>query len=232
MADFKMPFGAEFSPEKIDIIKLLKITMAYDGYESTEEFVKAVSKEYFKSNDTMGGNCKNSMVAYGILETGGGINLSLFGRNLSIMSQEANIYEEMAKNILTNLNGLMLIEAIKGVTDGGESPTLVNITEMLNVLGCEKLSKTNKSVPTMKKWLEKSGVLSGWNINQKRLENLIGAKDEEIASFKGLSHTQICFVRALCNCDTGNYQNAAKIRDLAKNSLMLYLKKKFCCKYY
>lgn len=58
MADFKMPFGAEFSPEKIDIIKLLKIAMAYDGYESTEEFVKAVSEEYFKSNDTMGGNCK------------------------------------------------------------------------------------------------------------------------------------------------------------------------------
>lgn len=226
MADFKMPFGAEFSPEKIDIIKLLKIAVTYDGYESTEEFVKAVSKEYFKDNGAMGGNCKNSMVAYGILETGGGINLSLFGRNLSIMSQEANIYEEMAKNILTNLNGLMLIEAIKGVTDVGESPTLVNITEMLNVLGCEKLSKTNKSVPTMKKWLEKSGVLSGWNINQKRLENLIGVKDEEIASFKGLSHAQICFVRALCNCDTGNYQNAAKIRDLAKNSFNVVFEEK------
>ena len=27
MADFKMPFGAEFSPEKIDIIKLLKIML-------------------------------------------------------------------------------------------------------------------------------------------------------------------------------------------------------------
>lgn len=67
MTNFKMPYGAEFSPEKIDIKELLEIAAKYNG-DSTDNFVNDVSKKYFNANMKMGGNCKNSMVAYGILE--------------------------------------------------------------------------------------------------------------------------------------------------------------------
>lgn len=225
MADFKMPYGAEFSPEKIKIKELLKLAKKHEG-DSANNLVKDIAKKYFNNNQTMGGNCKNSMVAYDILESGGGVNLSPFGNDLIMIRKESDIYDAMAKRILTHLNGLMFIEAIRTVSEGGERPTLVNITEMLNMLGCETLPKTNKHVPTMKKWLEKAKVLNGWDIKEKKLESIVGIEDEEIGVLKGLNHAQVCFVRALCNSDNGSFQSATKIRELAKASFNVSFEEK------
>jgi len=225
MDNFKMPYGAEFSPEKIKIKELLKMVAKHEG-DSTEQLVKDIAKKYFNNNETMGGNCKNSMVAYEILNPGGGVHFSEFGKNLSRMRKESKIYEAMAKRILTCLNGLTFIEAIRTVSASGEQPTLVKVTEMLNTMGCENLPKTNKHVPTMKKWLEKAQVLNGWDINEKKITSLIGIKKKEIAVLKGLNHAQVCFVRALCNSDNGNFQSATKIRELAKASFNVTFEEK------
>lgn len=225
MSDFKIPYGAEFSPEKIKIKELLKLAKKHEG-DAANELIKEIAKKYFNNNQAMGANCKNSMVAYDILESGGGVSFSPFGNELILIKKEADIYEAMAKRILTYLNGLMFIEAIRTVSEGGKRPTLVNITEMLNMMGCETLPKTNKHVPTMKKWLEKANVLNGWDIREKKLESIVGIEDEEIDVLKGLSHAQICFVRALCNSDNGSFQNAAKIRDLAKASFNVSFEEK------
>ena len=147
-----MPYGAEFSPDKIKIKELLKLVAKYEG-KPADELVGAISKRYFNNNCAMGKNCRSSMVAYGILESGGGINLSSFGKKLVVMKKEADIYDAMAQRIVIDLNGLMFIEAIRTISEKGEHPTLERVTEMLNLIGCEKLSKTNKHVPTMKKWL-------------------------------------------------------------------------------
>ncbi len=212
-----MPYGAEFSPDKIKIKELLKLVAKYEG-KPADELVGAISKRYFNNNCAMGKNCRSSMVAYGILESGGGINLSSFGKKLVVMKKEADIYDAMAQRIVIDLNGLMFIEAIRTISEKGEHPTLERVTEMLNLIGCEKLSKTNKHVPTMKKWLEKAKVLNGWNIKEKKLERLSGVKGEEIEVLKGLNYAQICFVRTLCNIDSDEYQNASTIRELAKVS--------------
>lgn len=217
MTDFKMPYGAEFSPEKIKIKELLELAKKHEG-DSASDLVKEIAEKYFNNNQAMGGNCKNSMVAYEILESGGGVTLSPFGNELTQIRKESEIYDAMAKRILTYLNGLMFIEAIRTITEGGDQPTLVSITEMLNMMGCEPLPKTNKHVATMKKWLEKAEVLDGWNIKEKKLESMVGIEDEEIEVLKGLNHAQICFIRALCNSDNGSYQSATKIRELAKAS--------------
>ncbi len=225
MADFKMPYGAEFSPEKINIRDLLKLAKKHEGGPANS-LVKDIAKKYFKNNLTMGGNCKNSMVAYDILESGGGVTLSSFGNELIMIKKESELYDAMAKRILTYHNGLMFIEAIRTISEGGERPTLVNITEMLNKMGCERLSKTNKHVATMKKWLEKAKVLSGWDIKNTKLESIVGIEDEEIDVLKGLSHAQICFVRALCNSDNGNFQSATTVRELAKTSFNISFEEK------
>ena len=212
-----MPYGAEFSPDKIKIKELLKLVAKYEG-KPADKLVGAISKKYFNNNCAMGKNCRSSMVAYGILESGGGVNLSSFGKKLVAMKKEADIYDAMAQRIVIDLNGLMFIEAIRTISEKGEHPTLERVTEMLNLIGCEKLSKTNKYVPTMKKWLEKAKVLKGWNIKEKKLESLSGVKGEEIEVLKGLNHAQICFIRTLCNIDSDEYQNASTIRKLAKVS--------------
>lgn len=225
MADFKIPFGAEFSPEKIQIKELLEIVAKHEG-GTADMLVKEIARKYFNNNQAMGRNCKSSMVAYEILELGGGVNLSSFGNELVKMRKESEIYAAMAKRILTCLNGLMLIEAIRAISESGERPTLVNITEMLNMMGCETLPKTNKYVSTMKKWLEKAQVLNGWDIKENILESMVGIKDEEIVVFKGLNHAQICFVRALCNSDNDDFQSATRIRELAKNSFNIRFEEK------
>lgn len=217
MADFKLPYGAEFSPDKIDIKILLKMASIHGG-KSTDDFVTDIANKYYNKNKTMAFNCKNSMVSYDILKAGGGIAFSKFGNELFAMKNDTEIFDAMAKKILTELNGLMYIEAIRTLTNGGKTPTLENMTETLNLMGCEKLSKTNKHVATMKKWLEKAQVLDGWDIKEKKLENLIGMKDEVVEILRGLTYAQICFVRALCNTGVDEYQNAIKIRNLAKAS--------------
>lgn len=217
MADFKMPYGAEFSPEKIKIKEVLKLASAHQG-KPAEELVSDIAKKYYNKNHTMAANCKNSMVAYEILEAGGGVTLSPFGNELLAMKKDEEIYDAMAKRILTYLNGLMFIEAIRTITQGGKNPTLETITETLNLMGCEELSKTNKHVATMKKWLEKAKVLQGWEIKEKKLEMLTGMKDEDVEVLRGLNHAQVCFVRALCNTGSDDYQNSTKIRDLAMTS--------------
>ena len=92
MSDFKMPYGAEFSPEKIKIKELLKLAKKHEG-DAANELIKEIAKKYFNNNQAMGANCKNSMVAYDILESGGGVSFSPFGNELILIKKEADIYE-------------------------------------------------------------------------------------------------------------------------------------------
>ena len=75
MADFKLPYGAEFSPDKIKIKDILRMASANEG-DTAENLVTEIAKKYFKKNKSMASNCKNSMVAYDILQAGGGVKLS------------------------------------------------------------------------------------------------------------------------------------------------------------
>lgn len=217
MADFKIPYGADFSPEKIEIEDVLSLASSCEG-KTTEKFINEIADKYFKKNCSMANNCKNSMVSYEILEQGGGIALSSFGKELIAMESKVEIYEAMAKRILTYHNGLMLIEAIRIRNQGGKKPTLESIAEILNQMGCERLSKTNKHVPTMKKWLEKANVLNGWNIKENQLERLMGMKNEDVEVLRDLNHMQASFIKALCNTGSDDYQNSIKIRNLATAS--------------
>lgn len=216
MSDFKLPYGAEFSPEKINLSEVLQIASKLDG-EDASKLVDLLDKKYF-NNLAMASNCKNSMVAYEILQSGGGVNLSDFGNELISLSTDEKKYDAMAKRILMYLNGLMFVEAIREIRIGGGKPSLERLTDTLNLMGCEPLSRTNKHVATMKKWLEKAKVLDGWDIKDKKLSSLIGMENEEIEILKGLTPIQVFFLRALCNSDSDDYQNSAKIRDLATAS--------------
>lgn len=213
MDKFKIPYGADFSPNKIDIIKILETAESFEG-NGTRAFVNEINNLYF-NNIAIANNCKNSMVAYKILETGGGIKLTDFGKKLNMLKDAEKIYDAMAKMILSELNGLLLVEAIDTLITGGESPTLERITSTLNMMGCEPLSKTNKHIPTMKKWLEKAGVLDGWNVKEKKIEALLEIEKEEIEVLKGLTAEQICFLKTLSNIDSNNYLSSADVRNLA-----------------
>ena len=65
-----------------------------------------------QTHKNMAGNCKNSLVAYGILKTGGGIHISEFG-DLYGITDDRELYDAFARHILKNLNGLVLIDTIR-----------------------------------------------------------------------------------------------------------------------
>ena len=165
MADFKMPYGAEFSPDKIKIKEVLKMASAHEG-QPTETLVTELAEKYstriirmldglitgdsaplteeeipadMVTEDTVSKKkrkCKREKKP----------SMS-FATSFSLaMTKEDEIYDAMAKRILTYLSGLMFIEAIRTITQGGNRPTLENMTETLNLMGCEELSKTNRSV--------------------------------------------------------------------------------------
>lgn len=217
MPEFKLPYGADFSPDKINIAEVVQMASECEK-KDTSVFLEKLDDKYFK-NSNMASNCKNSMVAYGILESGGGIALSTFGYGLKKLSSEAEMYDAMARHILKYLNGLMYIEAIRTIRMSGEKPSLEKMAITLNLLGCNpQVSTTNKAVSTMKKWLEKAGVLNGWKIKEKKLTELTGIENERIEVLKNLKPEQVFFLRTLCSVDSDKMQDSAKIRNLAVSS--------------
>lgn len=225
MSDFKLPYGADFSPDQIDIVEVIKMASESEG-EETKTFVDKLEKEYFH-NKSIASNCKSSMVSYGILESGRGISLSTFGKELMALDSETEVYEAMASRILRYLNGLVYIEAIRTITTSGERPSLERLADTLNLMGCNPpVARTNKAHSTMKKWLEKAKVLEGWKIKEEKLAELAGIEADEMEVLKGLSREQVFFLRALCSADSGQFQNSAKIRDLATASFHVSFKEK------
>ena len=105
----------------------------------------------------MAGNCKNSLVAYGILKTGGGIHISEFGDFLYGITDDRELYDAFARHILKNLNGLVLIDTIRKLNREGIRITNESVIDALNKRGFNYKNANNPQ--SMKLWLEKAGVL-------------------------------------------------------------------------
>lgn len=162
----------------------------------------------------MAGNCKNSLVSYGILENGGGVRITAFGRQLHEIADETEQCEALVKHILKNLNGMILIDVLRGMHRNGERISKETVVEALNSRGFD-LSRTSNNVPVMKLWLNKAGVLRGWRIDEHKLSELTELSEGEFRLLRTLRPEQYYFLRALCNTASENYQRAADIRQLA-----------------
>jgi hypothetical protein len=120
----ELPFGTQFTPNVVDLRIILQLIKDNEGAE-TGVFIDRLVETFFSSNaansqKTMAGNCKNSLVAYGILKTGGGIHISEFGDFLYGITDDRELYDAFARHILKNLNGLVLIDTIELVPNAVE----------------------------------------------------------------------------------------------------------------
>ena len=119
-----LPFGTQFSPNQIELSQLLQLIIDNEG-DDTAPLITAIVDTFFSANAegqqrNMAGNCKNSLVSYGILENGGGVHITTFGRQLYEIADEAEQCEALVKHILKNLNGMMLIDVLRGMHRNGE----------------------------------------------------------------------------------------------------------------
>lgn len=213
-----LPFGTQFSPNQIELPKLLQLVIDHEG-DDTAPLITAIMNTFFSTNATeqrqnMAGNCKNSLVAYGILKNGGGVHITALGRQLHEIADETEQCEILAKHILTNLNGMILIDVLRDMSRNGERISKESVVEALNSRGF-RLSRTSNNVPVMKLWLNKAGVLHGWRINEHKLSELTELSEGEFRLLRTLRPGQYYFLRALCNIASENYQRASEIRQLA-----------------
>jgi len=216
----ELPFGTQFSPTQIndDLSLLLKIIKDNEG-DDTSCLIDGIVDNFFNANPAsqqkaMAGNCKNSLVAYGVLESGGGVHITEFGQKLYEAADKTEQYEMMAKQILVNLNGIVLIDVLRDMQRNAIRATNESVNSELSARGFS-LAKTSNNAQVMKLWLEKAGVLSAWRIDEERLSTLIDLSEGEFELLKELRLEQYYFLKALCNTATDDFQKAADIRELA-----------------
>lgn len=213
-----LPFGSEFSPSQIDLPELLGMVEVNQGHPRDleaailarwfSEHAKASEGEAGEYNrGKLANNCKLGLIAYGIIERDA--TFTDFGRTLHGFRADApKLYRDLARHILTNLNGLNFIQCVQDMQVSGETITLNKLREWLVERGID-FPSGGKHPSIMRLWLEKAGVFaSGWRVNEARLQDVLGVMTDDLEALAGLSREQKAFLKAVANLDpTGHYSS-------------------------
>lgn len=205
MVKSDLPFGSEFSPSQIALSRVLEFAQEHGG--DWKAFELAVRQAYFEGYETsdynrgkLANNTKLGMIAYGIIDRDA--NLTEFGKRLfSLREDEPALYAELAKYILSNLNGINLVQCILDMQVAGETVDLVKLRTWLEDRGIH-YPRGGKHPSIMRLWLEKAGIFtSKWMVDEMRLQEIIGVSVEEIESIAMMTPEQKAYLKALANAD-------------------------------
>lgn len=184
----ELPFGTQFSPEQVNLRRLLELAQEYTG-KANRDLVRQIASEFFAQKneaEKLAGNTSISLKGYGLLEGKTTIRITETGKMLLSLEDENQLKKAFAKHILLNLNGLVLVDTLRRMELSGEKLTNASINEELIRQGF-KLKQTSNNAQVMKLWLNQGEViLDGWKVNETVLKDLLGIEGEDIANYKGL----------------------------------------------
>lgn len=204
MVKSDLPFGSEFSPSQIDLVCVLEIAEKHSGdWRALEDSIR---REYFDSHPTteynrrkLANNCKLGMIAYGVLTRDG--SLTDFGKELlSLKNTPVKMYEFLARHILLNLKGLIVLQTVQDMHARGERVNLKKLREWLQERGIH-FPRGGKHPSIMRLWLEKAEIVisDDWQIDIARLEEIIGTSNDTIDEISIFSIEQKAFLKTLAN---------------------------------
>lgn len=215
-----IPFGAQFSPNQIDLSRLLSLCEEHPG--NRKELEAAIQQEFFS---TKGGDAYNQaklanntalgMIAYGTIDRKG--NLTDLGKELLLLKDNpSQLYKRFAQHILLKLRGLDLVQTAQDMHARGERFDLVKFRRWLEERGIH-VPRGAVHMSSMRLWLEKAGVVTSpdWQINHSLLESLIGVKTSEIDNISMLTPEQKAYLKTLSNLPTKSSYPANEIEKLA-----------------
>jgi len=220
MVKSDLPFGSEFSPSQIDLIRVLEIAQEHSGdWRALED---AIRHEYFESYPTseynrrnLANNCKLGMIAYGVLNRDG--SLTDFGNELlSFKKTPEKMYKLFARHIILNLKGLIVLQTVQDMHARGEKVDLIKLREWLGERGIH-FPRGGKHPSIMRLWLEKAGIVTSddWQMDTNRLEEIIGASSSTIDELSIFSIEQKAFLKTLANLGGSKPYGSSEVEKLA-----------------
>jgi site-specific DNA-methyltransferase (cytosine-N4-specific) len=192
MVKSDLPFGSEFSPSQIDLIRVLEMAEEHSGDWHALE--NSIRQEYFDSHPTseynrqkLANNCKLGMIAYGVLNRDG--TLTDLGKGLlSLKNAPEKMYQAFARHILLNLKGLIVVQTVQDIQARGEKVDLRKLRQWLQERGIY-FPRGGKHPSVIRLWLEKAGIATtaDWQIDISCLEKVIGLAGDVIDKLSMLS---------------------------------------------
>jgi hypothetical protein len=123
MKKSEIPFGAQFSPNQVNLPRLLRII--HDNAGDRIKITGAIRDESFATHSQtqrwkLADNTVLALRAYGLLDEDGATPTALAGELLTIATTPDALYEQFAKHVLINLRGIPFVETLEIMQTAGE----------------------------------------------------------------------------------------------------------------
>jgi hypothetical protein len=195
----RIPSAPDFSPEQINLTRLLQAVRS--GAGSRETVDASIAEAFPKIGASRARNPRIALGEYGLYDKASH-RLSALGNQLLDLGEGATQDEVLAKHILSNLHGLDVLQAVHDLSLRGEKANKATLDAELRRRGFALAADTTRHI-FMLWWLERAGVCSydrsaqSWSVNDERLRDLVGISFADVDVFSTLSLNQRLFALTL-----------------------------------
>ena len=221
----EIPFGAQFSPNQVNLPRLLQII--HDNAGDRTKITEAIRDEFFATHAytqrwKLADNTVLALRAYGLLDEDCKTPTTLANELLTLTDTPNALYGQFAKHILLNLKGIAFVETIETMQTAGERINLHTLRRRLEQRGLY-VPRGAVHLSSMRLWLAQAGIFDAsvkggprlYEVNQTRLRELLGIGLDVIDSLTQLNAAQRAFLRALTRIAEPDPLIANKVADLA-----------------
>jgi hypothetical protein len=221
----EIPFGAQFSPNQVDLPILLRIIKEKAG--DREEITYAIRDKFFSDHASdqrwkLADNTVLSLRAYGLLDKDAALPTHLALDLLDVAGDPGQLYRRFARHILIDLRGHDFVETIVAMQAATESLTLVSLRDRLEHRGLH-VPRGAVHLSSMRLWLAKAGVFDPsvkggprlYEVDKAVLQDITGIGLDAISKLAHLTFEQRCYLRALVRIPEDDPHMGNGIADLA-----------------
>jgi site-specific DNA-methyltransferase (cytosine-N4-specific) len=227
----EIPFGAQFSPNQVDLLNLLEIIHRYSG--DRDKITRTIKEKFFANHANTAGNPENqrlklagntvlALQAYKLLKLDTSEPTGLASELLKLSNDTYSFFAKFAEHILTNLKGIVFVETLEAMQSSGTDITLTTFRRQLEQRGVH-VPRGSVHLSSMRLWLAQAGIFDPnvsrgpriYYVNRERLEEILGIGMDAIDELSNLSKNQRAFLRALTRIPENGPLIANDIADLA-----------------
>jgi site-specific DNA-methyltransferase (cytosine-N4-specific) len=225
----KLPSGGEFSPNQIDLFWFLAAVDKANGVNA-KEFIR---ERYFATSaltydeprrtveqSKRAGNVLIGARTYGLLELNSDA-LTPLARAI-LAGGEPDGYAVFARDILRNRLGLEVLDCIRILKANGVRPGKQTIAEELRRRGIAVPTATTHHLILLK-WLRCAGVLIGYDADDARMSQVLGASVLSVDDSRALSEYERHFLSALLRLNASDWLPTSQVVSHANTVLSAHL---------